>query len=99
MLVEDSLFENANNPSSDALDFDTAPQGSIIRRCTFRFGPQSNTDAIDIGSQSTATLIENCLMHDFPFDKGVSIGEDSFQITIRNCLMYRNDSGVATKDN
>ncbi len=98
MTVEDSLFENANNPSSDALDFDAAPVGSVIRRCTFRFGPQSNTDAIDIGSVSTATLIESCLMHDFPFDKGVSIGESSFAITVRNCLMYRNDSGVAVKD-
>ncbi len=99
MTVEDSLFENANNASSDALDFDGAPPGSVIRRCTFRFGPQSNTDAIDIGSASTATLIESCLMHDFPNDKGVSIGETSYAITIRNCLMYGNDSGVAVKDN
>ncbi len=99
MLVEDSLFENANNPSSDALDFDGAPAGSVIRRTTFRFGPQSNTDAIDIGSVSTATLIESCLMHDFPNDKGVSIGETSYAINIRNCLMYGNDSGVAVKDN
>jgi len=98
MTIEDSLFENANNASSDALDFDGAPPGSVIRRTTFRFGLQSNTDAIDIGSTSTATLIESCLMHDFPNDKGVSIGETSYAITIRNCLMYRNDSGVAVKD-
>ncbi len=99
MIVEHSLFENANNASSDALDFDGAPIGSIIRHCTFRYGPSNNTDAIDLGSTSTGTVVESCLMHDFPFDKGVSIGETSYAITIRNCLMYRNDSGVATKDN
>jgi hypothetical protein len=75
ILVEDSLFENANNASSDALDFDGAPPGSIIRRCTFRHGPQSNTDAIDLGSQSQGTVVEDCLMFGFPNDKGVSIGE------------------------
>jgi hypothetical protein len=103
MTVEDSLFELANNASSDALDFDGARVGSVIRRCTFRHGPQSNTDAIDIGpttsgSGSTNTLIEDNLMFDFPNDKGVSIGEGSYGIVVRNCLMYGNDSGVAVKD-
>lgn len=103
MTVEDSLFELANNPSSDALDFDGAVVGSVIRRCTFRHGPQSNTDAIDIGpttsgSGSTNTLIEDNMMFDFPNDKGVSIGEGSYGIVVRNCLMYGNDSGVAVKD-
>src|SRR6185295_12691398 len=97
MLIEDSLFENADNASSDALDFDGAPPGSTIRRCTFRHGPQSNTDAIDLGSGSLGVLVEDCLMYDFPNDKGVSIGESSFNIVIRNCLMYGNDSGVAVK--
>lgn len=99
VLIEDSLFENANNPSSDALDFDGAPAGSIIRRCTFRHGPEDNTDAIDLGSGTQGTLVEDCLMFDFPTDKGVSIGEDSFAILIRNCLMYGCDSGIAVKDN
>lgn len=103
MAIEDCLFELANNPSSDALDFDGAPPGSYIRHCTFRHGPQSNTDAIDIGPfpsgpGSTNTLIEDNLMFDFPNDKGVSIGEGSYGIVVRNCLMYGNDSGVAVKD-
>ena len=103
MTVEDSLFELANNPSSDALDFDGAKVGSVIRHCTFRHGPQSNTDAVDIGpttsgSGSTNTLIEDNLMFDFPNDKGVSIGEGSYGIVVRNCLMYGNDSGVSVKD-
>ncbi|HTG45165.1 MAG TPA: right-handed parallel beta-helix repeat-containing protein, partial [Verrucomicrobiae bacterium] len=98
ITVEDCLFENANNPSSDALDFDAAPPGSVIRRCTFRHGPESNTDAIDLGSGSIGTVVEDCLMFDFPFDKGVSIGEASFGIVIRNCLVYGCDSGVAVKD-
>lgn len=96
--VEDCLFENADNPSSDALDFDGAVAGSVIRRCTFRHGPQSNTDAVDLGSGTQSMLVENCLMYDFPNDKGVSIGETTYAIEIRNCLMYGNDSGVAVKD-
>lgn len=98
MLVEDSLFENANNPSSDALDFDAAPVGSVIRRCTFQHGPEANTDAIDIGSESQGVLIEDCVLWDFPHDKGVSIGENSFGIVVRNCLMVGCDSGVTVKD-
>jgi len=103
IFIEDSIFELANNASSDALDFDGAPPGSYIRRCTFRHGPQSNTDAIDIGPYagtigSTNTLIVDNLMYDFPNDKGVSIGEGSYGIIVSNCLMYGNDSGVAVKD-
>ena len=103
MLVEECLFELANNASSDALDFDGAVVGSEIRRCTFRHGPQSNTDAIDIGpttsgSGSTNTFIHDNLMFDFPNDKGVSIGEGSYGIVVSNCLMYGSDSGVAVKD-
>lgn len=103
MAIEDCLFELANNPSSDALDFDGAVEGSYLRNCTFRHGPQSNTDAVDIGpttsgSGSTNTVIENCLMFGFPNDKGVSIGEGCYGIVVRNCLMYGNDSGVAVKD-
>jgi hypothetical protein len=96
--IEDSLFENADNPSSDALDFDGAPPGSVIRRSTFRHGPQTNTDAIDIGSGCQEVLIEDCLMFDFPNDKGVSIGESSFGIVVRNCLIYGCESGIAVKD-
>jgi len=98
MLVEDSLFELADNVNSDALDFDGAVEGSIIRRCTFRHGPQSNTDAIDLGSDTHPMLVESCYMYDFPNDKGVSIGETTYAIEIRNCLMTRCDSGVAVKD-
>jgi hypothetical protein len=96
--VEDCLFENADNPSSDALDFDGAVAGSVIRHCTFRHGPQSNTDAVDLGSDTQPMLVENCFMYDFPMDKGVSIGEATYGIEIRNCLMTRCDSGVAVKD-
>jgi hypothetical protein len=99
IIIEDSLFENADNPSSDALDFDTAPEGSVIRRCTFRNGPQSNTDAIDLGDVSVGVVVEDCLMANFPNDKGVSIGEGSSNIIIRNCLIYGCDTGVAVKDN
>lgn len=98
ILIEDSLFENADNPSSDALDFDGAPPGSTIRRCTFRHGPQTNSDAIDLGTESHGVVVEDCLMFDFPNDKGVSVGEQTIDTIIRNCLVYGCDSGVAVKD-
>jgi len=101
MLIEDCLFEFPINDSSDAVDFDGAPPGSVIRRSTFRNGLQPNTDAIDLGptgpSISLGVIIEDCLMYDFA-DKGVSIGEDSQGITVRNCLIYNTGSGIQVKD-
>jgi hypothetical protein len=95
IVIEDSLFEDV---TGDAVDFDTASPGSVIRRCTLRHGPLTNVDAIDLGSDSGGVLVENCLMYDFPFDKGVSIGEHSTNITVRGCVIYAVDMGVAVKD-
>jgi hypothetical protein len=53
---------------------------------------------VDIGSFSDGVIIEESLMYDFPFDKGVSIGEHSQNITVRNCVIYGVESGVAVKD-
>jgi len=93
--IEDSLFENIHG---DGIDFDFAVPGSVIRRCTLRHGNGTNIDAVDIGSASSGVVIEQCLMYDFPFDKGVSIGEQSQNITVRNCVIYGVESGVAVKD-
>jgi hypothetical protein len=96
-VIEDSLFEFMDSANSDGIDFDTVPAGSAIRRCTLRHAPQSNTDAVDLGTGCLGTVIEDCLMYDLN-DKGVSIGEDSLGILVRNCLMFKVDSGVAVKD-
>jgi hypothetical protein len=95
IVIEDSLFENI---SGDGIDFDYAMSGSVIRHCTLRHGPLVNADAIDLGSSSAGVLVENCLMYDFPFDKGVSVGEMSSNIVVRGCVMYGVDMGVAVKD-
>jgi hypothetical protein len=44
--------------------------------------------------------IENCLMFDFPFDKGVSVGDSgsSSGTIVSNCLIYSCLSGVMAKD-
>ncbi|MCI0745232.1 MAG: right-handed parallel beta-helix repeat-containing protein [Verrucomicrobia subdivision 3 bacterium] len=101
-VVEDCLFENI---SGDGLDFDAAQPGTVLRRSTFRNGTLGNVDAVDVGNGalggSRNVLIEDCLMYNFPFDKGVSVG-DSGQSTgtvVRNCLMYGCLSGVQAKDN
>lgn len=99
--VEDCLFERM---TGDALDFDSAQPGSYSRRCTYRHGNLGNVDAIDIGPGdipgSTDTRIENCIMWDFPFDKGVSVGDggSSHGIIVSNCLIYGCQSGVMSKD-
>ncbi len=99
MTVEDSLFEGVHG---DALDFDGTLIGTVLRRCTFRNGPGGNIDAVDVGNDgsrfSFGTIIEDCLMYNFPNDKGVSIGDGSQGIIVRNCLVYGCDSGVAVKD-
>ena len=95
IVIEDSLFEDI---VGDGIDFDTAAPGSVIRRCTIRHGTLPNVDAVDLGSQSIGVLVENCLMYDFPFDKGVSIGEGSSDITVRSCVIYGVDTGIAVKD-
>jgi hypothetical protein len=99
--VEECLFEHI---TGDALDFDSAQPGSFVRRCTFRHGTLGNVDAVDVGPGdlpgSTDTRIENCIMWNFPFDKGVSVGDDqsSHGIIVSNCLIYGCQSGVMAKD-
>ncbi|MCB1129096.1 MAG: right-handed parallel beta-helix repeat-containing protein, partial [Verrucomicrobiae bacterium] len=96
-LLEDCVFEDLPDASGDGIDFDGAPVGSTIRRCTLRHGGQTNTDAIDIGSGSNGVLIEGCWLYDFS-DKGVSIGEESHGITVRDCLIHDTGIGVEVKD-
>ncbi len=100
-LIEDCLLENI---TGDGIDFDGVPPGSAIRRCTIRHGDLTNVDALDMGSFSgdgtptSGVIIEECLLYDFPFDKGVSIGERATDVTVRNCVIYGVDAGVAVKD-
>jgi hypothetical protein len=100
VVIEDCVVENI---IGDGIDFDGAPPGSIIRRCTIRHGDQFNVDGLDIGNYTDGTpsrgvVIEGCLIYDFTFDKGVSIGEAAQDITVRNCVIYQVQSGIAVKD-
>jgi hypothetical protein len=98
-LIEDCVFEDT---VGDALDFDAALPGSTIRHCTFRHGVRGNVDAIDIGNDgantSAGVKIESCMMYDFPFDKGISIGEGSTNTVVTNCFIYRCNWGIGVKD-
>lgn len=99
-VVEDCLFEQI---TGDGIDLDAAQPGSVIRDCTFRFGAGTNIDAIDLGQYADGTpshgvLVERCWIHDFPSDKGVSVGEAASDITVRDCVIYRVDVGIAVKD-
>ena len=101
LLIEECLFENIHG---DAVDFDSAQTGTVIRNCTFRHGTFGNVDAVDVGPGDIAgsfdVRIENCMMFDFPFDKAVSVGDrgSSFGTIVSNCFMYSCLSGVMFKD-
>jgi hypothetical protein len=101
LRIEDSLFEQIHG---DGLDFDAAQAGTVLRRCTFRHGPSGNIDAVDVGNGdlggSVDVLIEDCLMYNFPLDKGVSIGDAgaSRGTVVRNCLIYGCNAGIMVKD-
>jgi hypothetical protein len=101
--IEDCLFEEI---TGDGLDFDGARPGSVLRRSTFRNGTLGNVDAVDVGPDSNGNgcrdlIIEDCLMYNFPFDKGVSVGDNgaSTNTVVRNCLIYGCLSGIMAKDN
>ncbi|HXJ59460.1 MAG TPA: right-handed parallel beta-helix repeat-containing protein [Verrucomicrobiae bacterium] len=101
LTIEDCLFENARG---DGVDFDSALPGTVLRRCTFRHGDLGNVDAVDVGPGdipgSTGVQIENCMMYDFPFDKGVSVGDEgsSHGTVVSNCFIFKCLSGVMAKD-
>ena len=103
ILAEDSLFENMTAPSSDALEIQNGPPGSIIRRCTFRHSPGSNSDAVDCNG-STNVFVHDCLIYDFS-DKGCSFGTATafnqpaaLGMVVSNCFIYGVDSCIAVKD-
>ncbi len=98
-VVEDCLFEYT---TADAIDFDNAPAGTVIRRTTIRYGRGFNIDAIDWGKvdfqpPGSQGRVENCLVHDFS-DKGVSVGEGCLNVVVTGSLFYRCGAGVAVKD-
>jgi hypothetical protein len=101
LTIEECLFENIHG---DAVDFDAAQPGTVIRWCTFRHGQFGNVDAVDVGPGdipgSFDVRIENCMMFDFPFDKGVSVGDNNSSrgTIVSNCFIYACLSGVMSKD-
>jgi hypothetical protein len=98
-VIEDSVFEDV---VGDALDMDAALPGSAVRNCTFRHGNRGNVDAVDLGNDGSATssgvVVEGCMMYDFPFDKGVSIGEAATNTVVTNCFIYQCNWGIGVKD-
>jgi hypothetical protein len=98
-VIEESVFEDV---VGDALDMDAALPGSTVRNCTFRHGNRGNVDAIDIGndggSTSSGVLVTGCMMYDFPFDKGVSIGEGATNTVVTNCFIHHCNWGIGVKD-
>jgi hypothetical protein len=101
LTIEGCLFENI---SGDAVDFDSAQTGTVIRHCTFRHGTLGNVDAVDVGPGDMPgafdVRIENCMMYDFPRDKGVSVGDNNSSrgTIVSNCFIYACLSGVQAKD-
>jgi hypothetical protein len=101
LTIEQCLFEFIYG---DAVDFDAAQTGTVIRHCTFRHGTLGNVDAVDVGPGDLPgafdVRIENCMMYNFPFDKGVSVGDNNSSrgTIVSNCFIYGCLSGVMAKD-
>ncbi len=98
-LVENCLFEFT---TADAIDFDNAPLGTMIRNTTLRNGRGFNIDGIDFGKvdftpPGSQARVENCLIYNFS-DKGISIGEGCLGVVVTGTLIYRCGSGIAVKD-
>lgn len=98
-VVENSLLEF---PTADAIDFDNAPDGTVIRYTTVRNGRGFNIDGIDFGKvdftpPGSRARVENCLIYNFS-DNGISIGEGALGIVVTGTLIYRAGSGIAVKD-
>jgi len=102
ILAEDSLFEDLTAGSSDALEIQGGPPGSVVRRCTFRRSTGVNSDAVDFNGTSGA-MVESCLIHHCT-DKGISLGAAAANgatdanIVVSNCLIYAVGTGIAIKD-
>jgi hypothetical protein len=106
VTIEECLFENVHG---DAVDFDSTQTGTVLRWCTFRHGTDGNVDAVDVGPGALPgdlpvafdVRIENSMMFDFPFDKGVSVGDhnSSRGTIVSNCFIFACLSGVMAKDN
>ncbi len=100
--VEDSLFENLDSIDGNGIEFEGAPAGSAVRRCTIRNGPYSNDDGFDCNG-CTGVILQDCIIHDFS-DKGMSLGAvsagapTSKGIVVSNCLIYRVVNGISLKD-
>jgi len=99
-LVEDCLFEFWFD---DAVDFDDPPAQTLIRNCILRNALGPDRDGIDFGKvdytlPGARGKVENCLIHHVS-DKGVSLGEQTDSVLIRNSLIYSVSKGIAVKDN
>ncbi len=89
--IEDCVFQGAEH---DFLKPQDTPPGAHITGCTFAQSSVLGTDGIDTAGDNQL-LIDGCLFYDIP-DKAVSI--EASTMTVRNCLIYNCDSGVAVKD-
>lgn len=99
-IVEDCLLERM---VGDGIDFDNAPEGSVIRGCTIRNATNWNVDAVDFGILFYPTAdvslgkVEDCLIYNVT-DKGISVGEGAAGVSVQNCLIHHVGIGLAAKD-
>lgn len=99
-VIEDSLFEQM---IGDGIDFDNSPEGCIVRNSTVANATNWNVDAIDFGVLFYPTgspshgIVENCLIYNVT-DKGISAGEGTRSVVVRNTLIHNVGIGISAKD-
>ncbi|MFC1762112.1 lamin tail domain-containing protein [Planctomycetota bacterium] len=93
--ILNNTFLGNQAPDTDAIDLDGTLNASVLGNRIYNF-QGVNCDAIDIGEQSQALLIEGNIIYNSS-DKGISIGQES-DATILNNVITDCRMGIALKD-
>jgi hypothetical protein len=93
--IEDCDFLGNDQADTDAIDYDDIENG-IIKNCRISNFYGFNSDAIDIGENTSNVLIDSIFAYNIT-DKGVSLGQQS-TATISNSVFMNCNMGVALKD-
>ena len=94
--IEDSIFRgDISTVDTDAIDFDSVPNG-IIRNCRIFNFFGDNNDAMDLGGKETNVAIDNALAYNI-YDKGLSVGQKA-TVKVTNSTFVDCGMGMGLKD-
>jgi hypothetical protein len=93
--IVNCYYEGNNFKDTDGIDFDGV-HGGLINNVTIEDLEGMNSDAVDVGGQSSNILIDSLMAFNIK-DKGLSVGQRS-NVSITNSTFIKTTLGVAVKD-